>query len=69
MQKCFSERQEGDVHEAIDIPVCTALHRCTYAPLALRMPEIYRFNVGTQEEEVAEDRELICSHKSPILCG
>lgn len=69
MQECFSERHGGDVHEAVDIPVCTTLHRYTYAPLALRMPGIYGLNVGIQEGEVAENRELISSQKTPTLCA
>lgn len=50
MQESFSESQEGDIHEAMDVPVCTVSHRCTYAPLALRMPGTYRFNQGVQGE-------------------
>lgn len=52
MQGSFSERQEGDIHEARDVPVRTISSRCTYAPLALRMPGIWEF----KEEESAEDR-------------
>lgn len=48
MKESFSESWEEDIHEAMDVPVCTISYRCTYAPLALRMPVMYRFNVGVQ---------------------
>jgi len=48
MQESFSENQKGDIHEAMDIPVCTTSLRYTYTPLALRMPGTYKFNVGVQ---------------------
>lgn len=28
MQESFSESHEGDVHEAVDVPVCVTLYRC-----------------------------------------
>lgn len=44
MRESFSESQEGDVHEVMDVPVCLTLFRCTDAPLASRMPGTYKFN-------------------------